>query len=173
MSNEVVKAFLSPGPRAPSRSGSERSPSSQKDVVQPDVKLHQDCHGSSRQRGGVRGPRSAVKTLLASSVSSSHVLRFNPEAGTEWTAFSSVFPFVQKRLYLGYQLPCLKHMYLLKETLTLVFLLLILNRTVGDWTIFWGILTFHPPSYSRFLRTNTDSTRGTWSNRFCSSVTFM
>lgn len=134
MSIQVVNAFLSSGPRASSRSGSERSPSSQEDVVQPDVNLHQDCHRSSRQRGRLRGPHSEKKhsSLLLSLHLMSSALTLKLEQSEQHVLFR--FSFCIKNFF---GVPAaLTEIHVFTErnkTLTLVFLLLILNKGLSGF----------------------------------------
>lgn len=104
------------GSGASSGSGSKRSPSSQKDVVQQDIKLHQDCDRSSRQRERLTGPDFQRPNTPAPIISP---VRLSPRS---WNSANNIgfslsfFPFVKtKTLLLGYQRPHLKHNYLLKK----------------------------------------------------------
>ncbi len=138
--------FLSLGSGASSGSGSERSPSRQKNVVQQDIKLHQDCDRSSRQRERLTRHTSRDETL-------------QPPQPPPISANNS--PFVETKTFLlGFQLPHFKHVLTERKSLSTTD---DVKQTTGacSWpkTLFWGIITFL--SAVLLKTTCTKSTDGT------------
>lgn len=138
------------GSGASSGSGYKWSPSSQEDVVQQDVNLHQDCDRSARQRERLTGP---------------HHHHHLPRSRNSANNVTSLSPFISFCKNFASRVPEVNtpiwntSTYLLKnKTLTLVFLLLMLNEGLGriaDWTVFWGILTFLSTDLLKTTCTNT------------------